>query len=132
MRVALLALALLPSAAFGEQCTQFITQARFPTFFDSRDLHHWTVCVKLLVRVVHTIDNASCLAHHSTSVRVQNTSNIISWSYTQGDPSTVDIVVTNSNNQTLNGNFSIARSVPVSQAVYLALCSLSQLSDLFS
>jgi len=27
----------------------------------------------------------------------------------------VDIVVSNSNNQTLNGNFSIARSVPVSQ-----------------
>lgn len=33
MRVALLALALLPSAAFGEQCTRFVMQARFPTFF---------------------------------------------------------------------------------------------------
>jgi hypothetical protein len=33
MRVALLALALLPSAAFGEQLTRFVMQARFPTFF---------------------------------------------------------------------------------------------------
>ena len=33
MRVALLALALLPSAAFGEQYTRYVMQARFPTFF---------------------------------------------------------------------------------------------------
>src|SRR5579863_5967552 len=58
--------------------------------------------------------------------RVQNTSNLISWTYTQGDPSSVDIIVTNSNNQTLNGAFSIARSVPVSQEVWLALLSSSQ------
>lgn len=50
----------------------------------------------------------------SSSYWVQNTSNLISWTYTQGAPATVDIVVINSNNQTLNGNFSIARSVPVS------------------
>ena len=77
------------------------------------------------MRAVHTVDNALRLTHHGTPVRVQNTSNLISWSYTQGDPATVDIVVTNSNNQTLNGNFSIARSVPVSQEVCLTLCSLS-------
>jgi hypothetical protein len=93
--------------------------------FDSRHHHHWTLCVELLVRAVHTVDNALRLTHYATPVRVQNTSNIISWSFTQGDASTVDIVVTNSNNQTLNGNFSIARSVPVSQEVCLALCSLS-------
>jgi hypothetical protein len=46
---------------------------------------------------------------------VQNTSNLISWTYTQGDPSSVDVIVTNDNNQTLNGAFSIARGVPVSQ-----------------
>ncbi|KAN0103645.1 hypothetical protein V8E52_011783 [Russula decolorans] len=76
MRVALLALALLPSAAFA----------------------------------AITINGPS-----ASSYWVQNTSNLISWSFTQGDAATVDIVVSNSNNQTLNGNFSIARSVPVSQ-----------------
>jgi hypothetical protein len=78
---------------------------------------------------MHIVDNALRLTHHAVPVRVQNTSNLISWTYTQGDPSSVDIVVNNSNNQTLNGNFSIARSVPVSQEVFLALCSLSQRSD---
>ena len=58
-------------------------------------------------------------------LRVQNTSNLISWTYTQGDPSSVDIIVTNSDNATLNGAFSIARSVPVSQEVWLALLSFS-------
>jgi len=77
----------------------------------------------------HSRYNALRLTHHAAPVRVQNTSNLISWSYTQGDPSSVDIVVTNSNNQTLNGNFSIARSVPVSQEVCLALCSISQRFD---
>ncbi|KAF8466043.1 hypothetical protein DFH94DRAFT_639426 [Russula ochroleuca] len=51
----------------------------------------------------------------ASSYWVQNTSNLISWTYTTGGPASVDIVVNNSNNQTLNGNFSIARSVPVSQ-----------------
>ncbi|KAH9995218.1 hypothetical protein BJV77DRAFT_235898 [Russula vinacea] len=51
----------------------------------------------------------------ASSYWVQNTSNLISWTYGSGDPSSVDIIVNNSNNQTLNGNFSIARSVPVSQ-----------------
>ncbi|KAI9447078.1 hypothetical protein F5148DRAFT_1020530 [Russula earlei] len=51
----------------------------------------------------------------ASSYWVQNTSNIISWSYTSGDPTSVDIIVTNSDNQTLNGAFSIARGVPVSQ-----------------
>jgi len=46
---------------------------------------------------------------------VQNVSNLISWTYTQGDRSSVDIIVTNSDNATLNGAFSIARAVPVSQ-----------------
>jgi len=46
---------------------------------------------------------------------VQNDSNTIQWSYTPGDPTPVDIILTNGNNQTLNGDFSIARFVPVSQ-----------------
>ncbi|KAI0275500.1 hypothetical protein BGY98DRAFT_992297 [Russula aff. rugulosa BPL654] len=76
MRVALLALALLPTAAFAAI-----------TITGPSETLYW----------------------------VQNTSNNISWTYTQGDPTSVDIVISNSNNATLNGNFSIARSVPVSQ-----------------
>ncbi len=72
------------------------------------------------------------LTHHVIPVRVQNANNLISWRYTQGDPAIVDIAIINSNNQTLNGNFSIARSVPVSQEVCLALCSLSQCSETIS
>jgi hypothetical protein len=128
MRAALLALALLPSAAFGEQCTRFVMHARFPMLFfcfDSRHLYYWTFSDELLVRAVHAVDNALRLTHDATPVRVQNTSNQISWTYTQGDPTSVDIIVNNSNNQTLNGNFSIARNVPVSQEVCLALFSLS-------
>ncbi|KAI0300061.1 hypothetical protein B0F90DRAFT_575031 [Multifurca ochricompacta] len=52
---------------------------------------------------------------------VQNTSNTIQWTYNQGDPTPVDIIITNQANQTLNGDFSIARFVPVSQEVWLAL-----------
>lgn len=84
------------------------------------------------MRAVHTVDIELRLTHHASPFRVQNTSNRISWTYAAGDPSSVDIVVTNSNNQTLNGNFSIARSVPVSQEVWLAFCLLSQYSDPFS
>ncbi|VDC00440.1 unnamed protein product [Peniophora sp. CBMAI 1063] len=40
---------------------------------------------------------------------VANSSNTISWSFSSGDPAQVDVILTNSNNQTLNGDFSIAR-----------------------
>lgn len=46
--------------------------------------------------------------------RVQNTSNVITWTFTAGDPSPVDILVVNSDNTTLNGAFDIARFVDVS------------------
>ncbi|KAI0259482.1 hypothetical protein BC834DRAFT_846706 [Gloeopeniophorella convolvens] len=49
---------------------------------------------------------------------VQNISNTISWSFSQGDPSPVDIIVTNGDNRTLNGDFSIARFVNVSQETF--------------
>jgi len=51
----------------------------------------------------------------STGYWIQFDSNNISWSYTSGDPTPVDILVTNGDNATLNGDFSIARYVPVSQ-----------------
>jgi hypothetical protein len=52
--------------------------------------------------------------------RVQNVSNVIDWTYNSGDPNPVDIIVTNGNNQTLNGDFSIAQFVQVSDQVCLA------------
>lgn len=76
------------------------------------------------MRAVHTVDNPLHLTHRATLVRVQNMSNLIAWKYTQGDATSVDIIVSNGDNTTLNGNFSIARNVPVSQEVCLALCSL--------
>ena len=49
--------------------------------------------------------------------RVQNQTNVITWQFNQGDPSPIEIVVINSNNATLNGAFSIAQFVNVSQQV---------------
>jgi activator of HSP90 ATPase len=54
----------------------------------------------------------------SSSYWVQNVSNTIGWTYTSGDPTPVDIIITNGNNATLNGDFSIARFVPVSQQAF--------------
>ncbi|KAI0920643.1 hypothetical protein AcW1_002326 [Taiwanofungus camphoratus] len=46
---------------------------------------------------------------------VQYTTNVITWSYTAGDPNPIDILVINQNDTTLNGDFSIAQYVDVSQ-----------------
>ncbi|KZV77763.1 hypothetical protein PENSPDRAFT_645366 [Peniophora sp. CONT] len=40
---------------------------------------------------------------------VANTSKTISWTTSSGDPAQVDVVLTNPNNQTLNGDFFVAR-----------------------
>lgn len=42
---------------------------------------------------------------------VQFTSNNITWQFSSGDPSPVDIFIVNSNNTALNGPFAIARGV---------------------
>ncbi|KLO12629.1 hypothetical protein SCHPADRAFT_915583 [Schizopora paradoxa] len=42
---------------------------------------------------------------------VQNTSNVISWSFNNGDPNPIDITVSNPNSSALQGNFSIAQFV---------------------
>jgi hypothetical protein len=63
-------------------------------------------------------------------IRVQDASNEIQWTYAAGDPTPVDIIVTNQANQTLNGAFSIARFVPVSQEVWLASLSFPECSEL--
>lgn len=49
--------------------------------------------------------------------RVQDTTNNITWTYTAGSPNPINIIVFNQNNATLNGNFSIASYVNVSQEV---------------
>ncbi|KAI0764127.1 hypothetical protein BC629DRAFT_1649115 [Irpex lacteus] len=49
---------------------------------------------------------------------VQNTSNTITWQFTSGDPSPVDILVVNSDNATLNGPFSIAQFVDTSAETF--------------
>ncbi|KAI0772356.1 hypothetical protein BD413DRAFT_40650 [Trametes elegans] len=49
---------------------------------------------------------------------VQNTSNTITWTFNQGDPSPININVVNGNNATLNGIFSIASFVNVSQETF--------------
>jgi len=54
----------------------------------------------------------------ATSFWVQNTSNTITWSFTSGDPNPVDIVVINSDNTTLNGEFSIAQFVNTSSQTF--------------
>ncbi|KAF9815636.1 hypothetical protein IEO21_04426 [Rhodonia placenta] len=46
---------------------------------------------------------------------VQDTTNNITWTYTAGSPNPINIIVFNQNNATLNGNFSIASYVNVSQ-----------------
>ncbi|KAI0051274.1 hypothetical protein FA95DRAFT_1554609 [Auriscalpium vulgare] len=51
----------------------------------------------------------------SSAYWVQNTSNTISWSFAQGDPNPVSMVITNAENTTLNGAFYIAEFVNVSQ-----------------
>ncbi|CCM04110.1 uncharacterized protein FIBRA_06270 [Fibroporia radiculosa] len=46
---------------------------------------------------------------------VQYTTNTITWTYASGDPNPINIDVFNTHNTTLNGNFSIASYVNVSQ-----------------
>ena len=123
MRVVLLAIALLSSAAFGEQCLCFVKQTRLSTLYFQPP----SVLLILLRRTTgarHT-SIICCASLMLTISRVQFTTNTISWQFTQGDPSSVDIIINNANNATLNGNFSIARAVPVSQEVHqLFYCSL--------
>jgi len=55
----------------------------------------------------------------STLYWVQFQSNTISWGFDQGDPSPISIIITNSNNSFLNGAFSIAQFVDVSQQTFI-------------
>ncbi|KAH9924239.1 hypothetical protein B0H21DRAFT_764936 [Amylocystis lapponica] len=50
----------------------------------------------------------------SSGYWVQFTSNVITWTYTSGDPNPISIIVSNSNNSYLNGDFSISQYVDVS------------------
>ncbi|KAI0319463.1 hypothetical protein OF83DRAFT_1109937 [Amylostereum chailletii] len=50
----------------------------------------------------------------SSEYWVQNTSNTITWTFQQGDPNPISIIVTNTQNTTLNGAFSIQEFVDAS------------------
>ncbi|KAI0724669.1 hypothetical protein C8Q72DRAFT_857511, partial [Fomitopsis betulina] len=56
----------------------------------------------------------SIIAPSASEYWVQDTTNTITWSYSAGDPSPINIFVNNLQNTTLNGNFSIATYVNVS------------------
>ncbi|EKM52415.1 uncharacterized protein PHACADRAFT_176428 [Phanerochaete carnosa HHB-10118-sp] len=55
-----------------------------------------------------------------SSYWVQNMSNTITWTFAQGDPSPVNIVIVNVDNATLNGPFSIASDVDLSNSSFTA------------
>ncbi|KAH9922203.1 uncharacterized protein B0H18DRAFT_879565, partial [Fomitopsis serialis] len=57
------------------------------------------------------------LAPSDSEYWVQNQTNTITWDYTPGDPNPIDIVVSNTQNTTLNGNFSIAQYVNLTTQV---------------
>ncbi|KIY53340.1 hypothetical protein FISHEDRAFT_68951 [Fistulina hepatica ATCC 64428] len=54
----------------------------------------------------------------ASSYWVQNLSNVISWSYSSGDPNPISIVIVAKNSTTLNGDYSIAEYVEVSEESY--------------
>ncbi|EJF60202.1 hypothetical protein BD309DRAFT_1046369 [Dichomitus squalens] len=70
------------------------------------------VALALPIAVANAIN---ILGPSETDFWVQNQTNVITWQFNQGDPSPIDIVVINSNNATLNGAFSIAQFVNISQ-----------------
>lgn len=122
MRAAFFALALLPAAALGELgsfnvCETPVSHLSM-TFIATISINtpsstgYWFVTSS-----VHCVASLTSLF---LLFRIQFDSNNISWSYTSGDPTPVDILVTNGDNATLNGDFSIARYVPVSQQVCFA------------
>ncbi|KAF8590007.1 hypothetical protein K439DRAFT_1628225 [Ramaria rubella] len=49
---------------------------------------------------------------------VQNTSNTITWEFTQGDPNPITITITNPNSTFLNGAFTIADGVDLSNKTF--------------
>lgn len=131
MRAALFALALLPSAALGERGLFNVRHACI-SYYVIHSRHHYHLAVRLQLLVCH-VKRAFCVASLTSLFslfRVQNDSNTIDWTYTSGDPNPVDILVTNGNNQTLNGDFSIARFVQVSELVCLARYSYIQWPDM--
>ncbi|KAI0698172.1 Ser-Thr-rich glycosyl-phosphatidyl-inositol-anchored membrane family-domain-containing protein [Cerioporus squamosus] len=56
---------------------------------------------------------------------VQNTTNTITWQFSQGDPSSFNIYLVNGNNQTLNGPFAIASVVNASDQIFTVNTSVT-------
>ncbi|KAI5122086.1 hypothetical protein M0805_006068 [Coniferiporia weirii] len=74
--------------------------------------------VIILLATVSTALAITINTPSSSSFWVQNTSNTISWSFSSSDPNPVDITVTNSNSSFLNGVFSIARGLDLSNGSF--------------
>ncbi|KAI0744506.1 hypothetical protein C8Q76DRAFT_2309 [Earliella scabrosa] len=65
--------------------------------------------------VVNAID---IIGPNENAYWVQNATNTITWQFSEGDPSPISINIVNANNATLNGPFSIARFVNVSDQTF--------------
>ncbi|KAI0791070.1 hypothetical protein C8Q75DRAFT_759187 [Abortiporus biennis] len=77
-------------------------------------MHFAAVFVALVLAPLYAMAAITITGPSETSYWVQNISNVITWTFTQGDPNPISIVITNSNSSLLNGNFSIAEFVDVS------------------
>ncbi|KAJ3475276.1 hypothetical protein NLI96_g11943 [Meripilus lineatus] len=56
---------------------------------------------------------------------VQNASNVITWNFAAGDSNPISIIVTNANNTFLNGAFSIAEFVDLSQKSFTGMTNVT-------
>ncbi|TDL27383.1 hypothetical protein BD410DRAFT_835663 [Rickenella mellea] len=72
----------------------------------------------LLTAASSALATISIMGPSPSAYWVQNASNLITWSFSQGDPNPIDITVTNANSSFLNGAFSIARNVDLSNGTF--------------
>ena len=82
----------------------------------SCDPDHWPRCQLLLVSTC-SLRGPRNYSLTLIAYRVQNTSKVITWTYTQGDPSPITILITNDDTNVLNGAFSVAEYIDISAQV---------------
>ena len=121
MRAAFAALATLPALALGTYfwgCMDVTAQLFFPSP-NSDDSDHWPQFQPVLVGTWSLVDSEYILQSLSLGPlnRVQGSSNTITWTYTQGDPTPISIFIVNSDVNTLNGAFSVDEYVDVATQV---------------
>ncbi|KAG9040543.1 hypothetical protein FS837_000495, partial [Tulasnella sp. UAMH 9824] len=66
-----------------------------------------------LLAVTSIVSAITITGPSSEKYWVFGTSNQITWTYTQGDPTTVSVNIVNQSNEVLNGNFSIGEFVTI-------------------